>query len=447
MNSIHLEAAKKIITKTSAIFWFRRDLRLNDNVGLYQALQRHEEVVPLFIFDTDILSKLDNKADRRVHFIHHSLQQLTQELQELGSTLVVLHGTPVDIFEQLTPGSVYTNNDYEPYARARDEKVGQILARKGCPFLSYKDHVIFEKNDVLKNDGSPYTVFTPYSKRWKTSLNDDDLAVYDIGQLTTRLKKMDPLPLPSLADIGFLATDTDFPDGNIIPHIIKNYTRDRNYPALQATSRLSVHLRFGTLSIRNAMTTARALNETWLNELIWREFYQMILWHFPHVETSAFKPAYNAIEWRNNEDEYEAWCAGRTGYPIVDAGMRELNATGFMHNRVRMITASFLTKHLLIDYRWGEAYFAKTLLDFDLAANNGGWQWAAGSGCDAVPYFRIFNPALQQEKFDRERAYVHRWVPEAGTPAYPRPIVDHNFARTRALNVYKRSLELNSIGA
>jgi deoxyribodipyrimidine photo-lyase len=258
---------------------------------------------------------------------------------------------------------------------------------------------------------------------------------------------MDPLPMPSLADIGFVATDTVFPNASIRRDIIENYTRDRNYPALHATSRLSVHLRFGTLSIRNAVTTGRALNETWLNELIWREFYQMILWHFPQVEKSAFRPAYNNIAWRNNEDEFEAWCAGTTGYPIVDAGMRELNATGFMHNRVRMITASFLTKHLLIDYRWGEAYFARKLLDFDLAANNGGWQWAAGSGCDAVPYFRIFNPALQQEKFDKEKEYINRWVPEARTPAYPGPIVDHNFARARALTVYKKSLELNGIGA
>lgn len=447
MNSTHLEAAKERITKTTAVFWFRRDLRLNDNVGLYKALQRHEEVLPLFIFDTEILSKLEDKADRRVHFIHRSLQQLNQALQDAGSTLIVLHGTPADIFQTLTPGSVYVNNDYEPYACARDEKVRQILVSRNCSFHSYKDHVIFEKSEILKHDGTPYTVFTPYSKRWKNAFGEGDLSAHDTRHLFKRFKKMDPLPLPSLTDIGFVTTDTMFPEENVRTDIIKNYTRDRNYPGLEATSRLSVHLRFGTVSTRNAVAIGKSLNETWLNELIWREFYQMILWHFPHVEKSAFRPAYNAIEWRNNENEFELWCEGRTGYPIVDAGMRELNATGFMHNRVRMIAASFLTKHLLIDYRWGEAYFAKKLLDFDLAANNGGWQWAAGSGCDAVPYFRIFNPALQQEKFDKDRTYVNRWVPEAGTAAYPAPVVDHNFARARALRVYKRSLELDGIGA
>lgn len=447
MNSTHLEAAKERITKTTAVFWFRRDLRLTDNVGLYKALQRHGEVVPLFIFDTEILSKLDEKADRRVHFIHRSLQQLNQALRKLGSTLMVLHGTPADIFQTLTPGSVYANNDYEPYARTRDEKVRQILASRNCAFHLYKDHVVFEKKEIIKHDGAPYTVFTPYSKRWKNALAEADLSAHDTRHLSGRFKKMDPLPLPSLADIGFATTNTVFPDGNVRTDMIKNYTRDRNYPGLEATSRLSVHLRFGTVSTRNAVAIGKSLNETWLNELIWREFYQMILWHFPFVENSAFRPAYNAIEWRNNETEFELWCEGRTGYPIVDAGMRELNATGFMHNRVRMITASFLTKHLLIDYRWGEAYFAKKLLDFDLAANNGGWQWAAGSGCDAVPYFRIFNPALQQEKFDKDGTYVNRWVPEAGTPAYPAPVVDHNFARARALRVYKRSLELDGIGA
>ncbi|MGC1243344.1 MAG: deoxyribodipyrimidine photo-lyase [Chryseosolibacter sp.] len=442
MNSIHLEAAKKIIRKTSTVFWFRRDLRLYDNAGLYQALRDSKEVIPLFIFDTTILSRLEEKSDRRVHFIHHSLQQLSEALESVGSTLIILQGIPREIFQLLDPARVYTNHDYEPYARKRDADVQQILTAKGCAFHSCKDQVIFEKNEVSKDDERPYTVFTPFSKKWKASISDMDLCAHESGALLTNLRKTDPLPFPSLADIGFATTDTAFPGRDIRSQVVEHYTRGRDYPALDATSRLSVHLRFGTISIRNAVSTATKLNETWLNELIWREFYQMILWNFPHVENSAFKPAYNSIEWRNDEREFEAWCEGKTGYPMVDAGMRELNTTGFMHNRLRMITASFLTKHLLIDYRWGEAYFAKKLLDYDLAANNGGWQWAAGSGCDAVPYFRIFNPALQRAKFDKDSLYINKWVPEVHTRSYPEPIVDHDFARRRALLVYKTALNV-----
>ncbi len=440
MNHLHLEAAKKIINHTTSIFWFRRDLRLEDNAGLYHALKEDQNVVCIFIFDSIILESLEDKSDRRVDFIHRSLQILQKEIEACGSSLVILHGKPEEIFSILNPGKVYTNCDYEPYARLRDQTVEVIVKEKNGKFNSFKDHVIFEKAEVLKENDKPYTVFTPFSKKWKSTLTNFYLHSYPTKKYFHHFKKIEPLPFPSLQDIGFSETDAVFPKRSIKPAIIKEYHRQRNFPDKEGTSRLSVHLRFGTVSIRKLAQIAQNTNETWLNELIWRDFYQMILWHFPHVEKTAFKPAYNFIEWRNNEHEFEAWCEGRTGYPIVDAGMRELNTTGFMHNRVRMITASFLTKHLLIDYRWGEAYFAKKLIDFDLAANNGGWQWAAGSGCDAAPYFRVFNPTLQQEKFDKNRVYIRKWIPELETDKYPKSIVEHRLARERALRVYKSSL-------
>lgn len=430
------------VDENTTIFWFRRDLRLEDNAGLYRALKENTSVLPLFIFDTEILDKLEDKADKRVEFIHKSLNQLKQQLEKLGSSLLVIHGNPVEIYKNLRPKNIYTNHDYEPYARKRDEAIAAILKKKGSELKTYKDQVIFEKDEVQKDDGTPYTIFTPYSKKWKARLTAFYQKSYPVEGYLKNLKKIEPLAFPSLADIGFHETGATFPDRTIRKSILEHYHQTRDFPAIPSTTRLSVHLRFGTVSIRKLVQIALIKNETWLNELIWRDFYHMILWHFPNVD-KAFKPAYDYIHWRNDPAEFEAWCRGKTGYPIVDAGMRELNATGFMHNRVRMIVASFLTKHLLIDWRWGEAYFAKKLLDFDLAANNGGWQWASGSGCDAAPYFRVFNPYIQTQKFDPDLKYVKKWVPEFQTNNYPPPIVNHEVARQRVLEVYKEALTVN----
>lgn len=431
----------KVIDSSTTVFWFRRDLRLTDNAGLYRALRENKSVLPLFIFDTEILNHLDDRTDRRVQFIHNSLQRLKEQLEEIGSSLLVLQGNPIDIYKSINAKNVYTNHDYEPYARKRDEKIAAILSKKNSELKTYKDQVIFEKEEVTKDDGKPYTIFTPYSKKWKAKLNAFYLKSYPTEKYSSLFKKVKPFPFPSLISIGFKETDITFPERSIKQAIIEKYDKTRDFPAIQGTTRLSVHLRFGTVSIRKLAQVAIKKNDTWLNELIWREFYQMIIWHFPRVE-KAFKSQYDHITWRNNEKEFEAWCEGRTGYPIVDAGMRELNATGFMHNRVRMITASFLVKHLLIDWRWGEAYFAKKLLDFDLASNNGGWQWAASSGCDAAPYFRVFNPYLQTQKFDPDFKYIKKWVPEFESQKYPKPIVEHETARKRVLKVYKEALSL-----
>lgn len=431
--------AKKIIDQNTVIFWHRRDLRAQDNAGLYHALRDNENVLPVFIFDTVILDALDDKADGRVEFIHHSLKLLKEIYEQQGSSMLIVHGDPINFFKEIKPRAVYTNHDYEPYAKERDTKVAALLSKVFSPFKTFKDQVIFEKDEVVKDDGSPYTVFTPFSKKWKAKLNAFFLKSYPTEKYFDKLKKVSPLAFPELNDIGFHPTGIVFPERSIKTAIIKKYHEQRDLPGISGTSRLSVHLRFGTVSIRLLARQARQHNETWLNELIWRDFYHTILWHFPHVDR-AFKPAYDNIKWRNNEREFQAWCDGKTGYPIVDAGMRELNTTGFMHNRVRMIVASFLVKHLLIDWRWGEAYFAKKLLDFDLAANNGGWQWAASSGCDAAPYFRVFNPELQTKKFDPELKYIRRWVPEFQSLDYPKPIVDHKIARDRVLKTYKEAL-------
>ena len=431
------------IDSETTLFWFRRDLRLEDNTGLFHALKESSRVLPVFIFDTDILNRLDDRQDARVEFILDSLRILHEQLAKQGSSLLAWHGNPIEFYKSVNPKAVYTNHDYEPYARTRDEAVAKILASKNIAFHSYKDQVIFEKSEVVKDDGKPYTVFTPYSRKWKQLLTTEQLKNWDTLELSAHFRKTDPIALPTLEDLGFNPSGITFPPRTIRQRVIEAYHERRNFPAVEGTTRLSLHLRFGTVSIRQLARLARKKNETWLNELIWRDFYHMILWHFPHIRERAFKPAYDRIAWRNNPGDFEAWCAGKTGYPIVDAGMRELNATGFMHNRVRMIVASFLTKHLLIDWRWGEAYFAKKLLDFDLAANNGGWQWAAGSGCDAAPYFRVFNPLLQTEKFDPQLAYIRKWVPEAGTSSYPKPIVEHAFARKRALDVYQEAVGKN----
>ncbi|WP_127126762.1 cryptochrome/photolyase family protein [Pseudoflavitalea rhizosphaerae] len=428
------------------VFWFRRDLRLDDNAGLYHALRQAEPVLPVFIFDTNILDQLGNKQDSRVAFIHAALQGMQEQLLEQGSALQVMHDTPLNAFAQLLKhypvAAVYTNHDYELYAKDRDEAVRILLNEQNIPLHTFKDQVIFEKNEVVKDDGKPYTVFTPYSKRWLATLNDYYGQSYPNRKYFSNFFKQEAIAIPSLRKIGFKESDQSFPATVLKKSIIRRYGEQRDIPALQGTTHLGVHLRFGTVSIRKVLQQTMPLSATFVNELIWRDFFQMICWNFPHVaQGKAFRPAYDLIHWRNNEKEFERWCAGATGYPIVDAGMRELNATGFMHNRVRMIVASFLCKHLLIDWRWGEAYFAEKLLDYEFASNNGNWQWAAGSGCDAAPYFRVFNPALQAKKFDPELKYVRRWVPELDDFGYPEPIVDHEFARKRCLEVYSKALK------
>ncbi|HAI76770.1 MAG TPA: deoxyribodipyrimidine photolyase, partial [Microscillaceae bacterium] len=420
------------------------DLRLHDNAGLYHALRSGKPVLPIFIFDRDILDKLTDKDDKRVDFIHQTLTSIHQELQTLGSSLWAIHHTPLEAFKTLTANfdieAVYTNHDYEPYALQRDAEVADYLKQHNIAFHTFKDQVILERHEVLSDQGKPYSVFTPYSKKWKKNLTEAHLQSYANADHFGNFLQTTAFSLPTLEAMGFRASGAVFPAKIVREDIIKHYAEKRNLPAVEGTTRLSVHLRFGTVSIRELARTAQKLSEGWLNELIWREFYMSILYHFPHVATGAFKPAYEQITWRNHEEEFQKWCDGTTGYPIVDAGMRELNATGFMHNRVRMIVACFLTKHLLIDWRWGEAYFARKLLDFDLSANNGSWQWASGSGCDAAPYFRVFNPNLQTQKFDKDLKYVRRWVPEFQSFGYPRPIVEHAFARDRALKVYKEGL-------
>jgi deoxyribodipyrimidine photo-lyase len=428
------------------IFWFRRDLRLEDNAGLYHALKSGNPVLPIFIFDRNILNKLEDKHDRRVEFIHAALEEIQQQLVKMGSSLQVYYGFPEEVYKKILlkykVEKVFTNHDYEPYARERDDAVSKIFSEAGASLYRFKDQVIFEKDEVLKDDGRPYTVFTPYSKKWKSILSEFYLKRYPTEKYFTNFYKQAGHPIPSLKSMGFKAVDKPFPSRQLNKERIIHYKQQRDFPGVEGTSKMGVHLRFGTVSIRQIAQKSLPLSEVYLNELIWRDFYHAILWHFPQVgKGKAFKPEYDLIEWRNNEKEFGRWCTGTTGYPIVDAGMRELNATGFMHNRVRMIVASFLSKHLLIDWRWGEAYFANKLLDFDLAANNGGWQWAAGSGCDAAPYFRIFNPYLQTQKFDPELKYIRKWVPELEEFSYPSPIVEHDFARKRALEVYAKALK------
>ena len=426
------------------IFWFRRDLRLDDNAGLFHALKSGKPVLPIFIFDTDILDKLENKKDARVEFIHNSLKEIQNELIKLGCSLLILKGKPLDIFKRLVNEydieSVYTNNDYEPYALERDKKIKEFLASNKVNFCSFKDQVIFEKDEVVKSDGKPYTVFTPYSKAWLKRFNENPPEKLDYKKYFTNFYKTPPFEFPSLKDIGFSESGIEIPPRLIKKSILKNYESKRDFPAIDGTSKLSVHLRFGTVSPRLLVTEAEKINEVWLKELIWREFFIMILFHFPYTAEKAFRPEYDLIKWRNNENEFSAWCEGKTGYPIVDAGMRELNSTGYMHNRVRMITASFLTKHLLIDWRWGERYFADKLLDYEMSSNVGNWQWAAGTGCDAAPYFRVFNPSLQTEKFDPKLEYIKKWIPELNSPENPKPIVEHSFARERAIKTYKVAL-------
>jgi deoxyribodipyrimidine photo-lyase len=429
--------------KKVSIFWFRRDLRIEDNHGLFQALSGPIPILAMFIFDTAILSKLPSKKDGRVEFIHHALSALKVEINKRGGDILIIHDRPIRAFEKLSHEydiqSIYLNHDYEKYALERDQEISQFAQAKGIHFYTFKDQVIFEKNEVLSGQGTPYTIFTPYSRKWKDRLSHEAVTNYPSENLKNYVDaKFD---FPSLASIGFSSSGLSFPAKWVPQEIIRAYQLSRDFPSVNGTSKLSVHLRFGTISIRTLVSVANGLSETWLNELIWRDFYVNILFHFPHIsEGSAFRKVYDKIEWRNNEVEFEAWTLGNTGYPIVDAGMRELNQTGFMHNRVRMIVASFLIKHLLIDWRWGETYFAEKLLDFDFSANNGGWQWAAGSGCDAAPYFRVFNPTLQTKKFDANLLYIKKWVPEFQELSYAPPIVNHEYARMRVLEVYKKAL-------
>lgn len=427
------------------LHWFRRDLRLEDNTALQHAIKSGTRVQCVFIFDRNILDRLEDSEDRRVAFIHRRLQALQSKLNILGATLDVRYGTPDSIWQDLLSDycvkGVYTNHDYEPYARKRDAALAEYFLQHHVPFHTFKDQVMFEKDEVLKDDGKPYTVYTPYSRKWMARLSQLPAYVPTATGTKADFLQQSPKELPSLEAMGFHDPGYSFPDLEPDEAIIREYAQQRDFPGINGTTRIGVHLRFGTVSIRRMVQLAKQLSFSWLNELCWREFYMMIIWHFPHAAESAFKPAYNHVHWRNDEAGFAAWCEGRTGYPIVDAGMRELNATGYMHNRVRMITASFLTKHLLIDWRWGESYFARKLMDFDLSANNGGWQWAAGSGCDAAPYFRIFNPYEQTKKFDPDLSYIRKWVPEFEDFSYPPPIVDHKFARERCLEVYKQALK------
>jgi deoxyribodipyrimidine photo-lyase len=426
------------------IFWFRRDLRVDDNAGLYHALNSGNKVLPIFIFDTDILEKLPSKSDARLAMIHAALGKITDTMKGNRCNVGMYHGKPKAVFEHLLEKyaivKVIANQDYEPYAQKRDEEIKQFLTTKEIQFETYKDQVIFEKAEVVKDDGTAYRVYTPFSKKWLAKMHSEGIPNFPSEK---HLDKLAPIVQPTLklSELGFKASSIPYPKYQLNSAIIRNYEATRNYPALDQTSRTGAHLRFGTLSIRKMAAEASKEKEiTFLKELIWREFFMQILWHFPHTTLQCFKPQYERIEWRNNEEEFERWCNGTTGYHFVDAGMRELNATGFMHNRVRMLVGSFLCKHLLIDWRWGEAYFAEKLLDYEQSSNVGNWQWVAGCGVDAAPYFRIFNPIEQIKKFDKQQQYIEKWVPDFQELTYPQPIVDHKFARERCLTTYKSAL-------
>lgn len=431
------------MTNKINIFWFRRDLRLSDNAGLFYALNSGTRVLPVFIFDAEILGKLVSKTDARVTFIYRQIEILKSEIEKQGSSLLVLHSTAKNAFSFLLNNykinEVFANSDYEPQSVTRDFEINELLEKHGSKLLLFKDQVIFEKNEVIKNDGKPYTVFTPYSKKWKMQLHA--VRLFNSENLIHNFWPTRLFNLPLLSELGFAASEIPIPKNELNDSILRNYETTRNYPSVNGTSKLGIHIRYGTIGIRNLVQRAQQISEVFLNELIWREFFMQILWHFPEVSDRAFKARYRLIPWRFDEEDFKKWCKGKTGFSLVDAGMRELNATGFMHNRVRMVVASFLTKHLLIDWRWGEAYFAEKLLDFELSSNNGNWQWAAGCGCDAAPYFRIFNPTAQQKKFDPRFEYIKKWVPEFGTSSYPEPMIEHKFARERAIKFFKKHLK------
>lgn len=436
------------------LFWFRRDLRLHDNTGLYHALKNNRAVVGIFIFDSNILDQLEDKDDARVTFLYDRLMDLQKQILEFGGNLLIFNGRPLDIFAFLADrwplAAVHANRDIEPYSRERDHAIADWLGKKGIPLHLYKDHWVIEWDELVKKDGMPYTVFTPYAKAWMARLKDTSanghpetssfLRVWPSEDQRAGWMKVATSRVPSLEQMGFRRSRQSFPSETVSSRLIREYAHSRDYPARKGTSRLGIHFRFGTISIREKVRKALRLSDVYVNELIWREFYAQILAHFPHVAHQAFKPAYDGIPWRDDEEDFHKWCQGLTGYPLVDAGMRELMATGYMHNRVRMVTASFLAKHLLIDWRWGEAWFARHLLDYEMASNNGGWQWAAGSGTDAAPYFRIFNPELQRRKFDPDGSYIRKWVPEWDSPYYPAPMIPHESARDRCLKVYRAAL-------
>ena len=430
---------------TVNIFWFRRDLRLDDNVGFYNALKSEHPVLPIFIFDEEILKKLP-KDDARITFIYETLQKMRTKLEDKNtSSIAMFHGKPATIYKNLLEkykiDTVFTNRDYEPYAKERDDKIQQLLNDNNIKFKTFKDQVIFEQNEVTKKDGLPYVVYTPYMKVWKEQFKTHTLDFYYTSSFLKNLIQDKELPNLTLSDIGFTKSNQKIKKHIVTPALIQNYEDTRNFPAQDSTSKLGPHLRFGTVSIRKMIEKAiTEKNEIFWQELIWREFFMQILWHFPHTSKNSFKAKYDRIDWRNNEAEFLKWCNGQTGYPLVDAGMRQLNETGFMHNRIRMLVGSFLCKHLLIDWRWGEAYFAEKLHDYEMASNIGNWQWVAGSGVDAAPYFRIFNPTTQIKKFDNDLAYIKKWVPDFQEFTYPKEMVDHKEARERCLATYKEAL-------
>ena len=428
----------------TALFWFRRDLRLHDQHGLYKALKHHKSVLLIFIFDPEILDNLP-EDDARVDFIYNQLKTLNKTLEKYNTAIQTYYGKPLDIFQKLIKDiniqAVYTNHDYEPYARQRDQSIDAFLKGHKIEFKTYKDQVIFEKNEVTKDDGLPYKVYTPYSKKWLSLFKEDYITPYPSETLIGHCTNVKTPIWVEYNTMGFVPSKVKITPYTLDNKLIDLYEEQRNTPSVAGTSRLGPHLRFGTVSVREIVLKARKReNITFLKELIWREFFMQILWHFPYTVSKSFKPQYDAIQWRNNQEEFEKWCAGKTGYPLVDAGMRELNETGFMHNRVRMLVGSFLCKHLLIDWRWGEAYFAQKLHDFELSSNISNWQWVAGCGVDAAPYFRIFNPTTQITKFDKHHKYIKKWVPEYQEFNYPSPIVDHKFARERCLETYKKAL-------
>lgn len=426
------------------LFWFRRDLRLKDNLGLSEALKENQNVLPVFIFDTEILSKLPRK-DARVLFIHQTIAAMKLLLQEKGSDLSVQLGKPSDVFKRLAAeyeiAGIYTNHDYEPYATERDGQIKKWCDAAQIEFKTFKDQCIFEKNEVVADSGKPYTVYTPYKKKWLKNLTAENLRGFPVEDNENNFIKIKATAMVTLDKLGFKDFAFVFPPKMTKKSILENYADNRNFPALNdGTSRLGIHLRFGTISVREVAKVAQKISDVWLSEIIWRDFFMQILWHYPGVQEKSFRPQYEKISWRTDKAEFQKWCTGQTGYPLVDAGMRELNETGYMHNRVRMVVASFLTKHLLMHWSLGEKYFAEKLLDYDLSANNGNWQWAAGTGCDAAPYFRVFNPETQHEKFDKDSVYVKKWVPEYGTSKYVQPMVEHVAARARALTEYKKGL-------
>ncbi len=426
------------------VFWFRRDLRLEDNHAFFHALNYAKEVLPIFIFDEIILDQLP-QDDARVTFIHQLLAGINLTLQKQGKSLATFYGEPAIVWKQLLAKNhiknVFINGDYEPYARKRDQAIDELLQSKGITLKSYKDQVIFEKNDIIKTDGSPYVVYTPFSKKWKERFTEAELENFPSEKLLHHISNH-AYPFLSLDEIGFSKSKIKVRPFDISDNLIEHYSETRDFPALAKTSMLGPYLRFGAVSIRQIIArTIHTKNQAFLNELIWREFFMQILWHFPHTSTKSFKPQYDDIQWENNDIKFQKWCSGNTGYPLVDAGMRELNQTGYMHNRVRMVVASFLCKHLLIDWRWGESYLANKLLDYEQSSNVGNWQWAAGSGVDAAPYFRIFNPTTQIQKFDKAHHYIKKWVPELNDLSYPEPIVDHKEARERCLKMYKKAVE------